>query len=98
MTITELWIQHTNTKFPSDFGGKDVNGVCVTSVDSYASGCISSFVNKESGSLDIERFQILQKCEKELEKVLPFVENEAFEYFSRLYSMCGIVISEAKIA
>ncbi len=98
MRITELCIEHSQAKFPEGYGGQDVNGVCVTSVDTYASGCISSYMKHERKSIDLERYQVLQKCKSELEEVLPFLDGEAFEYFGRLHEMCSIIVEEASVA
>lgn len=98
MNITELWVEHSQARFPEDLGGKDVNGVCVTSIDSYAAGCISSYVGREGKSIDLERYQVLQKCKCDLEEVLPHLDGQALEYFDRLREMCAIIVSEASIA
>jgi len=98
MVITELWMEHSQAQFPAGYGGKDVNEICVTSLCTNASGCISSYIKNSQKSIDIERYQILQKSQKDLENVLPFIEGDAFEYFSRLNEMCNIIIVEASIA
>lgn len=98
MNISELWIAHSESRFPSKYGGRDVNGVCVTSVDSYVSGCVSSYVSKESSEIDLERFQVLSSSKAKLELALPYIEESAYEYFSRLHEMCSLIINEAKIA
>jgi hypothetical protein len=98
MNISELWIAHSLSQFPKGYGGRDVNGICVTSVDTYASGCISSYMRHKKKSIDIERYQILHQCKKEIELFLPYLEGEAFQYFNRVYEMCTLIIDEAKIA
>ncbi|MBU2714515.1 hypothetical protein, partial [Zooshikella harenae] len=98
MNISELWIAHSQSKFPSGYGGKDVNGVCVTSLDSCVSGCVSSYVSKGSNKIDLERYQVLRNSKTQLELVLPYIDESAFEYFSRLYEMCSSIINEAEIA
>lgn len=97
MSITELWIQHSQARFPEGYGGKDVNGVCVTSVDTYAAGCISSYMGSEGKNIQLESYQVLVKCKGELEKVLPYVEGEAYSYFARLHQMCSGITAEASI-
>jgi len=97
MNISELWIKHCQELFPKGYGGKDVNGICVTSVDTNAAGCISSYMGYDQKNINLERYQVLQKCKKELEEVLPHLENEALEYFSRLHEMCSILVTEASI-
>jgi hypothetical protein len=97
MNISELWIAHSQFRFPKGYEGRDVNGICVALVDTYASGCISSYMCHDEKSIDIERYQILQKCMKEIELFLPYLKDDAFEYFARLHEMCSLIIDEAKI-
>lgn len=97
MNISELWIEHSQAIFPKGYGGKDVNGVCVTSIDTYATGCVSSYIGNEKRDIDIERYQVLQKCKNGLGEILPYIEGEAFTYFNRLHEMCCIIIAEANI-
>jgi len=95
--LMELWSEHSVARFPKGYGGTDVNGICVSSLDTYATGCISTYVGKNSGHLDVERFLILQKCQKELALILPDVDKKAYEYFNRLHQLCLLVIDEAVI-
>lgn len=97
MNITELWIAHSQCRFPSHFGGKEINGVCMTSVDTYISGCVSTYVKNGSQALDMERFQILKRSQKQLEQALFSIEGDAYDYFSRLHEMCSLIIKNAKI-
>lgn len=96
--LSELWVSHSAARFPQGFGGIDVNGICITSLDSAAAGCISSYMSKESRFLDIERTQILIKCKSNLELALPVIEGEAYEYFTRLHELCHLVLTESEIA
>jgi hypothetical protein len=91
-------MEHEDVRFPKGYGGTEVDGVCVTTVDAYAAGCIYTYVSKENRSLDLERYQVLQKCKDDLEIVLGRVEGDAFEYFSRLHEMCRLILAEASIA
>ncbi len=94
MTITDLWTEHAKTVFPESYAGKDVNGVCLTSLDTYAAGCISTYIQQNRKSIDFERYQVLQKCKANLEEVLPDLTGEARMYFIRLHEMCSIIIAE----
>ncbi len=96
--LAELWEEHLQAKFPKGYGGVDVNDICVTSIDSSVSGCISTYAKRNDGCIDIERFQVLQKCKVELESVLKFLDGESYEYFSRLYFICREILKDAKIA
>ena len=98
MSISELWKEHSQARFPKGYGGTDVNGICVSSLDTYASGCISSYVNGQKDRIELEKYQRLVECRKQLEEVMPNVKGEAFQYFGRLHEMCSLVIVEASIA
>jgi len=99
-TLIELWMEHSQSKFPSGYGGIDVNEVCVSSVDTYAAGCIHSYMRKDGNTLGFERVQILRKAKDDLEKVLfsPSLSDEANDYFSRLHEICHLIIAEVNIA
>ena len=98
MNISEMWILHSESRFPKGYGGRDVNGICVTSIDTYVSGCVSSYMRYDNKSIDVERHITLQNSKNDLEKVLPYLEEEAREYFERLYEMCCVILKEAVIA
>ena len=98
MSLAEFWKEHSEAKFPPGYGGKDINGVCVTSLDSHAAGCISSYLHVGEKCIELERYQSLKRCKEELEKVLPCVDGYAFGYFNRLYQMCSLIVAEASIA
>jgi len=36
LVLVELWLEHSEALFPKGYGGKDVNGICVTYLDSNA--------------------------------------------------------------
>jgi hypothetical protein len=96
--LTELWMEHSSEVFPKGYGGKDVEGICVTLLDSDVSGCIHSYMKTEKGRLSFEHFYTLQKSKDELVHILKYLDGEAFEYFSRLHDMCSLILKEAKVA
>ncbi len=98
MNLSELWAEHCKEKFPRGYGGKDVSGVCVTSIDSYVSGCVSSYLKHKEKRVKVEQYQRLQKCGMDLEKILLCTTGDANKYFSRLYRMCNLVISSISVA
>ena len=98
MNLSELWAEHCKDTFPQGFGDKDVSGVCVTSIDGYVSGCVSSYLKHKEKSVNVEQYQRLQKCGMELEKVLLCTTGEPNKYFSRLYKMCNLVIANVSVA
>lgn len=96
--LAELWIEHSQTTFPKGFGGREVQGVCVTTIDSYAAGCLHTYMNGEKNELDLERYQILSRCKTDLENIVGSLDGEPQQYFGRLYELCSLVLAEAEIA
>lgn len=97
MTLAELWIAHSQTRFPKGYGGKSINGVCVSYLDVNLDGCISTYMAREANSLDLNRYLVLQKAKLDLEDILPDLNDEAFIYFQRLHTLCCLVLKEATI-
>lgn len=90
--IEEMWDEWKALPFPSEYAGKEVGGVCVTSLDSYAAGCIETFVSR-GGSLDAGRVSILEGCERELEAVVKSLDGDARRYFERLLRITEQVLA-----
>ena len=84
--IEIIWNEWKAIPFPSDYAGEDVEDICLVSLDTYAAGCIDTFVSRK-GSLDTERISILKKCEKDLKIVVAKLEGDAKFYFERLLQM-----------
>jgi hypothetical protein len=61
--IKAMWEEWKTIPFPADYSGKDVAGICVTSLDSYAAGCIDTFISRK-GRLDDWRISVLEDCRK----------------------------------
>jgi len=68
------WDAFCKRPFPSGYAGEEINGVCVASLDTFAAGCIDTFIGVQS--LDCEKISILRKCRLELGHVLPVLEGE----------------------
>jgi hypothetical protein len=81
--IRATWVEWKTSPFPADYAGKDVADICVTSLDSYAAGCIDTFIAR-NGRLDGRRIAVLEECRKELEVVVKNLSGEARTYFNNL--------------
>jgi hypothetical protein len=93
--VKAMWDDWKAIPFPSNYSGKDVENICVISLDSYAAGCIDTFISRK-GSLDAERLSILKKCEKDLEIVTNKLEGDAKLYFEQLLQMAQKVLATVK--
>jgi hypothetical protein len=80
--IEIAWNEHYFRGFPHECAGKEVDGVCLTSCDTFLSGCISHFV--EHGALDPDRITVVARVCADLERVMPRLSGEASRYFSEL--------------
>jgi hypothetical protein len=80
--IESAWNAHYFRPFPREWAGTEIDGVRLTSCDTFLSGCISSFV--ENGALDPERVGVVASVCADLERVMPRLSGEAHEYFSEL--------------
>ena len=92
--LRRRWQAFLNHPFPEGMAGLEVDGICVTTVDSFAAGCISTLFS--SGSLDLERVIVLESCLTDLHRVLPSLSGEAADYFSELASLARLALREVK--
>ena len=97
ISIQDLWREHRKSLFPKGYGGIDINGICISSLDTYVSGCISTYVNRNDGMLDLDRMLILRKSKIQLESILKLLEDDALIYFGRLHELTRLIVNEAKI-
>ena len=80
--IERAWNEHYFRPFPHECTGQEVDGVCLTSCDTFLAGCISYFV--ENGALDSERKDVVASVCADLERAMPRLSGKAREYFSEL--------------
>jgi len=76
----QIWLERP---FPSNYGGEEVAGVDLALLDTYAAGCISTFVGNR-GWLDHQRHGILQQSLTDLDVVVPQLKGEVYDYFTEL--------------
>ena len=91
--VQREWRAHVAAGFPPAARGLEINGVDLVLLDTYAAGCIQSFV--ETGALDAERVQALQGCVEELESAVPLLGADTAEYFTRLLALSRTVLASA---
>jgi hypothetical protein len=83
--IERAWNAHYLRDFPRECAGREVDGVCLTSCDTFLAGCISYFV--ENGTLDAERTVIVARVCTDLERVVPRLSGDAQRYFADLLAL-----------
>ena len=89
--IQLLWKAHEYAPFPPGISGLEIEGEDLVSLDTYTSGCISSFCGT-GGRLDEGRIKTLTECHASLTKVLPMLTGYARDYYSRLHQMSQCVL------
>ena len=92
MDINTQWGEFCNRPFPDDLAGVEIDGICITSLDSAAAGCISTYVDN-GGCLDSERIRVLQTCSNELERINPLIRDDS-RYFNKLAELIHGVLAE----
>lgn len=81
--IIAQWNSFQELPFPKGIAGEEIEGEDLASLDTFAAGCISSFIGNK-GQLGIEKRNILSACIKGLKKVIPSLSDEARKYFHEL--------------
>ncbi len=89
--IETLWNERKTLSFPSELVGEELAGICVTSLDTFTSGCIDTFVNNK-GFLDNKRVLILKQCKTDLMIVIQYLKNNPTAYFKELLSLTNKVL------
>jgi hypothetical protein len=90
--IATGWEAHLTAKFPAAARGQEVDGVDLVLVDTYAAGCIQTFV--DTGSLDARRLDVLRGCVDDLERALPSLLGDTSTYFARLLDLGRSILTK----
>jgi hypothetical protein len=90
--LKRQWNEFQQLSFPAGFAGEKILGICVTSLDSFAAGCLSKCVD---GKLDADCRAILKSSLEELNQILPLLDGEALDYFTDLRSLVRSALREA---
>ena len=90
--IAKLWAEFNKIPFPRNLTGEEIEGIDPVSVDTYAAGCISSFIAGEK--IDKDKKEILKECMSEMRILNPKLVGESQVYFGKLYRLCDLVYSQ----
>lgn len=93
--IKKQWSIFQSMPYPKDFVRDETETEDLLSLDTYAAGCISFFINNQ-GTLDIARKKILKNCLLGLEIALLHLTKQEKEYFQVLYNLVKDVNACAK--
>jgi len=81
--IQKIWRDFAMRPFPEDCSGLEVQGIELALLNTFAAGCIDTFVSN-NGCLDRERISVLKQCAEDIEVVVPMLQGEAMDYFEEL--------------
>jgi hypothetical protein len=95
--IRDLWEDFRGAPFPQGLAGKEIDGVDLVEADSFAAGCISTFIGSH-GNLPRDQIDILRKCLTDIDRVIPSLDGEARRYFSVLRELGRSVLEGAENA
>ena len=93
--IERLWREHCAATFPEGLAGQEVLGVEVAQVDTFAAGCIDTFIACR-GNLDLRRTAILGLCYRDLAVAVLGLQGEAQAYVGRLKSLVRLVLESVR--
>jgi hypothetical protein len=91
-----LWKQHCSEAVPLRLVGKRVQGIEVTSLDTYAAGCIQTFIDRK-GKLDLWRTAILGRCYRDISVVALSLKGREKAYYKRLMILTGLVLQMVQL-
>jgi hypothetical protein len=80
--------------FPEGMAGEEVAGVCLTTIDTFAAGCLDTYFTEKW--LDAERQNVLSRCLQDVRKALPHLEGDAADYFNELAAIAEAVLRECR--
>ena len=88
--IEELWKEHQSASFPESYSGKDVNGIDFVMLDADVAGCVDTFVS--TGNLNLYQTAVLGVCYRDLNFIMPILNEEGRDYYWRLERIAELVL------
>jgi hypothetical protein len=83
--VERAWKAHLRRPFPKECVGREIDGVCLTSCDTFLAGCVSHVV--AGGVLDTARALTVAGVSAEIKRALPHLSGAAHEYFASLVDL-----------
>ncbi|MDD2303264.1 MAG: hypothetical protein PHP53_01110 [Prolixibacteraceae bacterium] len=84
--IRTLYFDFLEIPFPDNLSGEENNGIDLVLLDSDSAGLIDKFIHHDS-QLDINDFNLLRQCCRELEIVEKELQGQQKEYFMTLLNI-----------
>jgi hypothetical protein len=90
-TARALWKEHRWKAFPPGFAGTSVRGIEVAMLDTFAAGCIHTFMSRNC-KLDLWRTAILGRCYRDFSVAALSLKGPKKAYCKRWATLCGLVL------
>ena len=94
--IENLWQEHQENRFPTGYGGEEIEGVDLALLDADIAGCVDTFLKRRN--LDLFRVSILGLCYRDCSIVARELDGVAKEYFLRLETLARLVLESVRHA
>lgn len=93
-SIEICWQSFQKKRFPADLGGCDIDGICVSLLDTTVASCISSALKRyeDNTILDNTRLGMLRSSVSKLRLVIDTLDGEEKSYFNDLLWMATAII------
>jgi hypothetical protein len=88
--LEELWQEHKNISFPSEYGGEEVEGIDLALLDGDIAGCVETFIKQRT--LDLQRTAVLGLCYRDCSVAARGLDGAAKVYFLRLERLAMLVL------
>ena len=89
--VSRLWKEHRDAAFPARLRGEERAGVDMVMLDADIAGCVDSW-SRSSGPLDHNRLSRLRVLRRDLDRVLPLLDDAGErQYYERLRDLAQLV-------
>ncbi len=93
--VSELWEHHLRDPFPARLRGEELAGVDMVMLDADVAGCVDTWLHG-SGPLDRGRLALLRDLARDLDGVLPLLEDQhESAYYGRLRDLARVLLEVA---
>ncbi len=94
--IKKLWKLQLKDTFPHESAGIEIDGLDLVLCDTYAAGCIETYVLRK-GRLDDERVKYLVGCQEVLSKAVETLKDDSVVYFDRLLKIVNEILVDLEL-
>jgi len=88
--IEELWQEHIGEQFPSNYVGKEIEGIDLVLLDADIAGCVETYIKRQQ--LDFKDIAILGLCYRDCAVAVKGLNGVALDYFLRLEKLAMLVL------